>query len=128
EYGAKWGIDFGGIGQGQARAKATKALGSWPDRPFGDALEIGSGTGYFSLNLMQQGLFERLVATDVSARMLETLAGTAAGLGLEVQTASTEAEDLPFPDASFDLVLGHALLHHLPDLPRALAEPRRDPR
>jgi len=125
EYDAKWGIDFGGIGQGQARAKATKALGNWPERAFGDALEVGSGTGYFSLNLMQQGLFERLVATDISARMLETLAGTAAGLGLEVRTVRTEAEDLPFPDASFDLVFGHAILHHLPDLPRALVELRR---
>jgi ubiquinone/menaquinone biosynthesis C-methylase UbiE len=122
EYDAKWGIDFGGVGQGQTRAKATKALGSWPERPFGDALEIGSGTGYFSLNLMQQGLFERLVATDISAGMLDVLRDNATALGLEAGTAVTDAEGLPFPDASFDLVMGHAVLHHIPDLPRAFAE------
>ena len=125
EYDAKWGIDFGGVGQGQTRAKATKALGSWPERPFGDALEIGSGTGYFSLNLMQQGLFERLVATDISAGMLDVLRDNATALGLEAGTAITDAEELPFPDASFDLVMGHAVLHHIPDLPRAFAEFRR---
>ena len=36
-----------------------------------------------------------------------------------------EAETLPFDDESFDLVLGHAVLHHIPDLDRAFAEFRR---
>ena len=71
EYDSKWGIDFGPIGQGQVRAKIAKALGGWPARPFGEALEIGSGTGYFSLNLLQLGLAERLVATDISPGMLD---------------------------------------------------------
>ncbi len=83
---------------------------------FGDGLEIGSGTGYFSLNLLQLGVIERLTATDISAGMLARLASTAAGLGLEVKTVATEAEALPFEDESFDLVFGHAVLHHIPDL------------
>jgi SAM-dependent methyltransferase len=33
-----------------------------------------------------------------------------------------DAESLPFADGSFDLVLGHAVLHHIPDLARAFAE------
>ena len=125
EYDAKWGIDFGSIGQEQVRGKLLKALGTWPGRPFGDALEIGSGTGYFSLNLVQLGAVERLVATDISPGMLSTLAGTADRLGLEVETEITDAEVLPFDDASFDLVFGHAVLHHIPDLDRALTEFRR---
>jgi SAM-dependent methyltransferase len=125
EYDAKWGIDFGSIGQEQVRGKLVKALGSWPERPFGDALEIGSGTGYFSLNLVQMGAIERLVATDISPGMLSTLSGTANELGIAVGTEVTEAEELPFEDASFDLVFGHAVLHHVPDLDRALGEFRR---
>ncbi|HJZ38196.1 MAG TPA: class I SAM-dependent methyltransferase [Solirubrobacterales bacterium] len=126
EYDAKWGIDFGGIGQDQVRAKLFKALGGGEVGRFDDALEIGSGTGYFSLNLMQQGLIGRLTATDISPGMLTQLASTAAGLGLDdVTTVVTEAETLPFDDESFDLVLGHAVLHHIPDLDRAFAEFKR---
>ena len=66
EYDSKWGIDFGPIGQAQVRDKVAKALDGWPARPFPEALEIGSGTGYFSLNLLQLGLIGRLVATDIS--------------------------------------------------------------
>jgi SAM-dependent methyltransferase len=125
EYDGKWGIDFGPVGQKQVRAKLEKALGGAPDRPFGEALEIGAGTGYFSLNLMQLGLIGRATATDISPGMLATLERSAAELGLEVETVATEAETLPFEDGSFDLVFGHAILHHIPDLPRAFAEFRR---
>jgi ubiquinone/menaquinone biosynthesis C-methylase UbiE len=122
EYDAKWGIDFGPVGQQQVRSKLAKALGGEPARPFGDALEIGAGTGYFSLNLLQLGLIERATATDISTGMLATLSRSASELGLEVATVRTEAETLPFGDQSFDLVLGHAILHHIPNLSRAFAE------
>jgi SAM-dependent methyltransferase len=122
EYDSKWGIDFGPIGQEQVRGKIVKALGEWPAEPFRDALEIGSGTGYFSLNLLQLGAVERLVATDISPEMLTNLAETAERLNLAVETKVTDAEALPFADESFDLVFGHAVLHHLPDLDRALSE------
>ncbi len=126
EYDAKWGIDFGATGQEQVRLKLVKALGGRDGGRFGDALEIGSGTGYFSLNLVQLGAIERLTATDISPGMLERLSGTAEALGLVgVKTVRTEAESLPFADESFDLVFGHAVLHHIPDLDRAFAEFRR---
>src|ERR1700761_1464750 len=92
EYDAKWGIDFGAIGQDQVRAKLIKALGGSGELRFDDALEIGSGTGYFSLNLMQQGVIGKLTATDISPGMLAQLASTAKALGLsEVTTVVTEA-------------------------------------
>ncbi len=122
EYDAKWGIDFGPVGQDQVRAKLFKALGGEPAQPFGDALEIGAGTGYFSLNLLQLGLIERATSTDISQGMLDALAHSARSLGLSLDRVRTDAEDLPFPDQSFDVVFGHAVLHHVPNLDRALAE------
>jgi ubiquinone/menaquinone biosynthesis C-methylase UbiE len=125
EYDAKWGIDFGETGREQVRLKLIKALGGRDGQSFSDGLEIGSGTGYFSLNLLQLGAIRRLTATDISAGMLNRLSATAEGLGLEVDTVATEAEELPFEDESFDLVFGHAVLHHIPDLDKAFAEFRR---
>jgi SAM-dependent methyltransferase len=122
EYDSKWGIDYGPVGQRQVRAKLLKALGRTPERPFGDALEIGAGTGYFSLNLLQRRTIRRSTATDISPGMLAALRATAERLGLEVETVRAEAEQLPFADASFDLVFGHAVLHHIPDLERAFSE------
>ena len=120
-YDAKWGIDFGETGQGQVSAKLGKALGHKPGR-WEHALEIGAGTGYFSLNLMLAGTIGRLTATDIAPGMLAALQANAERLGLDVETVETDAETLPFPDESFDLVLGHAVLHHIPDLDRAAAE------
>jgi ubiquinone/menaquinone biosynthesis C-methylase UbiE len=120
-YDAKWGIDFAATGQEQVRSKLTKALGSEPGR-WEHALEIGAGTGYFSLNLMTAGTIARLTATDIAPGMLRALEANAAELGVAVETVETDAERLPFPDQTFDLVLGHAVLHHIPDLDRAAAE------
>jgi SAM-dependent methyltransferase len=125
EYDAKWGIDFGATGQSQVRLKLVKALGGLGTTSFGDGLEIGSGTGYFSLNLLQLGVIERLTATDISPGMLRRLVATAETLGVEAATVVAEAEALPFEDESFDIVFGHAVLHHIPDLGRAFTEFRR---
>ncbi len=121
DYDAKWGVDFGPVGRGQVLGKVEKLLGRRPG-PFARALEIGAGTGYFSLNLIQEGVVGSAVCTDVSPGMLETLRGNAERLDLEVEIAACDAAALPFADAEFDLVLGHAVLHHLPELDRSFAE------
>jgi ubiquinone/menaquinone biosynthesis C-methylase UbiE len=121
DYDAKWGISFGEIGRRQVLGKVVKLLGPDPG-PYARSLEIGAGTGYFSLNLLQDGVIGAATCTDISPGMLATLEGNAATLGLEVETAACDAAELPFEDESFDLVLGHAVLHHLPDLDRAFAE------
>ena len=50
---------------------------------------------------------------------------TRSELGLDVETAACDAAELPFEDETFDLVLGHAVLHHLPDLDRGFARVQR---
>jgi SAM-dependent methyltransferase len=121
-YDSKWGIDFGEVGRGQVLGKLRKVLGPELDRGYERSLEIGAGTGYFSLNLLRAGAVREATCTDISPGMVRALADNAARLGVKVRAARADAEALPFGDESFDLVLGHAVLHHLPDLRRAFGE------
>jgi ubiquinone/menaquinone biosynthesis C-methylase UbiE len=120
-YDFKWGIDFGPVGQAQVLGKMRKALGGRLDR-YPRSLEIGCGTGYFTLNLIQAQVVCDAVCTDISPGMLSVLRANARRLGLPVSTVVSDAERLPFDEASFDLVFGHAVLHHLPSLERAFSE------
>jgi ubiquinone/menaquinone biosynthesis C-methylase UbiE len=120
-YDSKWGIDFGEVGQKQVLAKLRKALGREPGH-YRRSLEIGAGTGYFTLNMLRAGVIAEATCSDISPGMLSTLAENASRLGLRVKTGAADAERLPFADQSFDLVFGHAVLHHIPDLARAFGE------
>lgn len=121
-YDAKWGIDFGDLGSEQVLGKVRKALGDGAPAHFPRALEIGAGTGYFTLNMLRAGLIGEATCSDISPGMLSALKTNAKRLGLAVKTKPADAERLPFEDASFDLVFGHAVLHHIPDLERAFEE------
>jgi ubiquinone/menaquinone biosynthesis C-methylase UbiE len=123
-YDSKWGISYGDVGRAQVLGKLRKALGREPG-VFDRGLEIGAGTGYFTLNLMRAGVLREAVATDISPGMLRALAASAGELGLPVETRECEAASLPFEDDSFDLVFGHAVLHHLPNLGGAFREFQR---
>ena len=126
-YDSKWGIGYDAVGQAQVSGKLRKALGpgGLPAGGFARALEIGAGTGYFTLNLLRAGVIRSGVASDISPGMLRALSASADDLGLSVETVACEAASLPFEDGSFDLVFGHAVLHHLPDLAGAFREFRR---
>jgi ubiquinone/menaquinone biosynthesis C-methylase UbiE len=94
---------------------------------FGRVLEVGAGTGFFTINLALGGALPdaRLEATDISQGMLDVCGRNARQHGLEVITTQGDAEDLPYPDDAFDLVIGHAFIHHLPVPGRAIQEMHR---
>jgi ubiquinone/menaquinone biosynthesis C-methylase UbiE len=122
-YDVKWGIDFGETGQSQVLGKLRKLIGDDSEKGFDHALEIGCGTGYFSLNLAGAGVLRDVTCTDISPGMVTALNANAEQLGRDnVRAICADAEALPFPDESFDIVFGHAVLHHLPDLDQAFSE------
>jgi ubiquinone/menaquinone biosynthesis C-methylase UbiE len=119
-YDRKWAITFDARALGYVRARAERMLPA--GRRFDRVLEVGAGTGYLILNLWRAGYVGSAHATDISSGMLRVLNENAGRVGLPVETRVADAERLPYPDGSFDLVIGHAVLHHLPDPKGALAE------
>jgi SAM-dependent methyltransferase len=71
---------------------------------------------------MQAGFISRGVVTDISPGMVAVACQNAEQLGLDVTGEVADAEALPFPDETFDLVVGHAVLHHIPDVELAMRE------
>ncbi|MHB8512340.1 MAG: class I SAM-dependent methyltransferase [Actinomycetota bacterium] len=119
-YDDRWSISFDDRCIDYAREKFAKVA---PPHKYGDVLEIGCGTGFFIINLWQAGLVERAYATDISSGMVEACRRNAERVGLkDLIGKAADAEGLPFDDESFDLVVGHAVLHHLPDVEGALKE------
>ncbi len=91
----------------------------------GDVLEIGAGTGN---NLAHYGPgVTRLVVTDPEQAMLDRLVPRLARVhrGVDVSVKRAGADALPFPDASFDVVVATLVLCSVPDQAEALAEVRR---
>jgi ubiquinone/menaquinone biosynthesis C-methylase UbiE len=120
-YDEKWSISYDERCISYARERFEKIAGTsgWPYRR---ALELGCGTGFFLLNLKQAGVLDEGHVTDISPGMVEVAQRNARGLGFEVAGRVADAESIPYGDGEFDLVVGHAVLHHIPDVELALRE------
>ena len=120
-YDEKWSISYDErcIDYAAGRFRVTAGDADWP---YGHALELGSGTGFFLLNLMQAGVITKGSVTDLSPGMVRAALRNAEALGLDVDGRVADAERIPYEDDTFDLVVGHAMLHHIPDVPAVLRE------
>lgn len=78
-------------------------LRALPDVAGKDVVELGCGTAYFSAWLARKGA--RPVGVDVTPAQLETARALQREHGLEFPLLEASAEDVPLPDASFDLVV-----------------------
>jgi ubiquinone/menaquinone biosynthesis C-methylase UbiE len=90
------------------------------DQAAGATIEIGAGTG---LNLPHYPLaVTRLALIEPDPHMARRLRRRAAQLGRDAQIVDTSAEQLPFPDASFDTAVVTFALCSVPDEQAALGE------
>ena len=120
-YDEKWSISY----DERCISYATdvfNAVAGEDGQPYPTAMELGSGTGFFLLNLMQGGVIKKGSVTDLSPGMVQVALRNAEKLGLDVDGRVADAERIPYDDNTFDLVVGHAVLHHIPDVRAAFAE------
>lgn len=71
-------------------------------------LDLGCGTGFFTLELARRGA--RVIGVDVSAEMLKAAEAKAAMEKLPISFHRGQADSLPFASQSFDLVIGVTVL------------------
>jgi SAM-dependent methyltransferase len=121
------------------RARATWAAGDWDScakliepvgalvldragvRPGLELLDVGTGTGgNIAIPAALRGA--RVVGLDVTPELLEGARRRAAEAGVEVDWIEGDAQDLPFEDESFDLVISTFGAMFAPDHERAAGE------
>jgi ubiquinone/menaquinone biosynthesis C-methylase UbiE len=89
----------------------------------GRLLEVGSGIGVDSIQLARCGF--DVTAVDLTDNAIRVARQFAQHRGVAIDFRLGNAEQLDFPDESFDAVYSFGVLHHTPDIEKAVAEVRR---
>jgi ubiquinone/menaquinone biosynthesis C-methylase UbiE len=88
-----------------------------------DVLEIGCGLGTDAVEFAKSGA--RYTGIDLTEPAVNLTREKLKAYGLPGCTRQADAEELPFPDESFDVVYSWGVIHHTPDTERCVAEIRR---
>jgi SAM-dependent methyltransferase len=89
-------------------------------------LELGCGSGaLWSTCPVQIPAGWSLTLSDFSAGMLDSAWRNLVTLGRGFKFEQIDAQSIPYPDETFDLVIANHMLYHVPDRPKALGEIRR---
>lgn len=110
----------------QFRPWATELLERAQPQPDERVLDLACGTGIVARMIAQQ-LNGRVhvVGLDLNPAMVEVARSVATEEGVTIEWHVGSADTLPFPDASFDLVVIQQGLQFFPDTARALQEVAR---
>ena len=81
-------------------------------------LDVGCGSGNYYSTLLEKNSSVRYIGMDLSVGMLVKHPGTG-------EVICADAEKMPFPTDTFDVVMANHMLYHLPDLKAGLLEFRR---
>lgn len=86
-------------------------------------LDVGTGTGVIALLLSELG--HRVTGVDIAEQMVHQAREKAKNLNLAADFRVGDAEDLPFEDGSFDLIVNRHVVWSLPDPEKAMVEWKR---
>ena len=100
-----------------------KILENAPNKEKLKILDIGCGPGFFTINLTKLG--HDVIGIDVSKEMVDVASENAQEQGLTCDFKVMNANDLDFPDDTFDLIINRVVTWTLPDLYECYREWRR---
>jgi 2-polyprenyl-3-methyl-5-hydroxy-6-metoxy-1,4-benzoquinol methylase len=83
-------------------------------------LDVGCGPGWLTVQYAQAGA--QVTAVDLTPRAVELTKKFLECRALTATVQEGNAEQLPFPDNTFELVVSSGVLHHTPDTSRAIGE------
>jgi len=86
-------------------------------------LEVGVGMGADYLEWLKAGA--QASGVDISEISLQRARQRCETAGFEPDLRVSDAEHLPFPDNTFDVVYSYGVMHHSPDTPQCIREARR---
>jgi ubiquinone/menaquinone biosynthesis C-methylase UbiE len=91
------------------------------DRHAGElVLDVGCGPGWLVRNFARGGA--RIVAVDLTNTAVQLTRKSLRIYDLRAQLGVADAENLPFPDGTFDYATSNGVLHHTPDTQKAFRE------
>jgi SAM-dependent methyltransferase len=100
-----------------------RLLGILAPEPGEQLLELGPGTGYYSLPVAEKLDGGRLCVADIQQKMLDHTMHRAAEAGLaNIEPACADAQKLPYPNGSFDGAFTVTTLGEVPDPDQGLRE------
>jgi ubiquinone/menaquinone biosynthesis C-methylase UbiE len=89
-------------------------------------LELGCGPAYLwttCLDRIPDGW--DIILSDFSEGMVDAACQNLATSGRNFKFEQIDAQSIPYPDKTFDIVIANHMLYHVPDRPKALTEIRR---
>jgi SAM-dependent methyltransferase len=111
--------DFGKIAEFSA-AEAELFVDSLGIQPAMQVLDVACGTGNLAIPAARKGA--RVTGVDIASNLLMQAHQRAAAEGLQITFEEGDAEQLPFPDASFDVVMTMFGAMFAPDPDRVAVE------
>ncbi len=127
---------FSAIAKKYERFNAVSSFGAYklwlagmakqaPIEPNHDVLDIAGGTGDVTFTMAREKRPAHIQCTDLVPEMLEVARahydeGASAGVPVDFQVV--DAQDIPYDDASYDVITMAYGIRNMPDRPRALAE------
>ena len=104
----------------EVRALIEKAFARLVPQRVGQLLDVGCGTCFYFPILSKHA--DHITGVDLCVPMLEQAKQLVVEKGLtNCEVRESSALELPFPDASMDVVHSWDFLHHVPDVPKAIS-------